>query len=755
MTIRFLVCIGLCFSLFFQWVGHIQAAETDLTVVGNVTLTLRSEPYYFTNITVEDGAVLHIDPGVRIQLAAGATISVHGSVIANGTEVQPIVLTGSVSDPWNQMHIFPEGYASFLNVDFDYFSQEILVENSSSAFDFDTFKDGKRNLILVKNTNPSKSLSYGNLTFINKDLGGGMEDNGMLFEGNFTDINLHDFSFQDPRLISQKYIIGIRVLGVTSTLEGNQIWFGNCPSTSTNDLVSKLINVFINLKYCATKPIPTVFIPGYGTSIDLARLANPDDHSISSNWHFVDSITPAYTHFLADLNTNQIQYQVAHYDWRLHIEEIVKSYLLPAIDRAKAISGSSKVHLVGHSYGGLVARQYIQGSAYRNDVASLVELGTPNLGAAKAYSVWQAGILPDDWSALENILRWYEYWERASKLSRTSLIHTYFPSVKDLLPIYPAIKYGNSFEDPHSFVQLNTTLFQLASSLSLLTSRVHVYSFYSSSEPTLEQLVVRGPPVSSNAIWQDGEPAIMQPNLEARGDGTVPVQSVALPSFSNTEVVGEHSLLPQVASAQVIHLLYPQLPVHSGPQKQNEAPHWFVFDCPIQVTITLPNGEKRSSDQQDGIGEVEKSDQLLWMFLPDQVGEYQIDIQALADTDVRFWVDAESVQMASLKKDEHWKTIYTTLRPQSPPSLPVEVSSNAEQSVSKVTFSLTLPHLSLLNFFYPAWRDTQIARQAIANKRYVAQEIGIQKQKSQKKIWPIAALISGIVLLILLAKRRE
>ena len=58
-----------------------------------------------------------------------------------------------------------------------------------------------------------------------------------------------------------------------------------------------------------------------------------------------------------------------------------------AIDEIKKITGSSKVILVGHSMGGLAAREYIR-SYYNhvpynntNDVAKLVTIGTPHLGS--------------------------------------------------------------------------------------------------------------------------------------------------------------------------------------------------------------------------------------------------------------------------------------------------------------------------------------------------------------------------------------
>jgi hypothetical protein len=55
--------------------------------------------------------------------------------------------------------------------------------------------------------------------------------------------------------------------------------------------------------------------------------------------------------------------------------------LMAAIDEAKAITGQSRVNLIAHSMGGLVARAYIEGPNYRDDVAALFTFGSPHLGS--------------------------------------------------------------------------------------------------------------------------------------------------------------------------------------------------------------------------------------------------------------------------------------------------------------------------------------------------------------------------------------
>lgn len=64
--------------------------------------------------------------------------------------------------------------------------------------------------------------------------------------------------------------------------------------------------------------------------------------------------------------------------------EIYKRYLIPAIDRARGMSGQPRVDLVANSMGGLVARYYINSPDYRKDVRTLVMIASPARGSFAA-----------------------------------------------------------------------------------------------------------------------------------------------------------------------------------------------------------------------------------------------------------------------------------------------------------------------------------------------------------------------------------
>ena len=61
------------------------------------------------------------------------------------------------------------------------------------------------------------------------------------------------------------------------------------------------------------------------------------------------------------------------------------------IEEIKDICDCNKVDLIAHSMGGLVARAYIEGDNYQNDVDQLIFLATPHLGSSKAYLMWEGG----------------------------------------------------------------------------------------------------------------------------------------------------------------------------------------------------------------------------------------------------------------------------------------------------------------------------------------------------------------------------
>lgn len=78
------------------------------------------------------------------------------------------------------------------------------------------------------------------------------------------------------------------------------------------------------------------------------------------------------------------------YDWRKDISG-TKNFLDEAIQQIKTQTGSSKVDIIAHSMGGLVARNYIADASKALNVRKLFTLGTPHLGSVDSLKAIRYG----------------------------------------------------------------------------------------------------------------------------------------------------------------------------------------------------------------------------------------------------------------------------------------------------------------------------------------------------------------------------
>jgi len=114
--------------------------------------------------------------------------------------------------------------------------------------------------------------------------------------------------------------------------------------------------------------------------------------------------TDIYSSMISALKTQSNDVRVFPFDWRLDLA-VSADKLSHYVERTLAETKSTKVILVGHSMGGLVARDYVvRGGATK--VKATISLATPWLGSPMAYRAleygWDLGMkLPGTrWSAL-------------------------------------------------------------------------------------------------------------------------------------------------------------------------------------------------------------------------------------------------------------------------------------------------------------------------------------------------------------------
>ncbi len=121
---------------------------------------------------------------------------------------------------------------------------------------------------------------------------------------------------------------------------------------------------------------PVILIPGIGGTVNWDLMIGG---LFTDNWklmsHTYDGILEAFRNMGYEEGKDLF---VCYYDWRQKNADSAKDFLKPLIAKANTINGTTKVDIVAHSMGGILARSYIQSNEYANDVDNLIMIGTPN-----------------------------------------------------------------------------------------------------------------------------------------------------------------------------------------------------------------------------------------------------------------------------------------------------------------------------------------------------------------------------------------
>ncbi|WP_052045279.1 lipase family alpha/beta hydrolase [Caloranaerobacter azorensis] len=293
---------------------------------------------------------------------------------------------------------------------------------------------------------------------------------------------------------------------------------------------------------------PIVFIPGLFGSIGSDIIPGTGEFRFGPAEY-------VYRPIIEDLN--KLGYRldenlfIAFYDWRKENIYSAQKYLIPVIKKAKQNTKKEKVNIICHSMGGIVARAYIQSDFYENDVDKLIMISTPNSGAVNAYYFWAGGELP--YKEYSDNLFFKILWEGFiwilkiihGEKDNLSLLHNYFPSVKDLLPSneygdYLFIEKNNKFIRFIPVSQINSK----NEFLNILNKKIYemyqkgikVYLIAGTGKQTRKYLCVEKP--SKSKRWFDGKPKYEVYTMN--GDGTVTEDSVYTVYGDRYKIKGDH-----------------------------------------------------------------------------------------------------------------------------------------------------------------------------------------------------------------------
>lgn len=347
------------------------------------------------------------------------------------------------------------------------------------------------------------------------------------------------------------------------------------------------------LRGVKTKPDPVVIIPGILGSWEK-----------NGKW-LLDPILHTYDNLIDTFVANgYVEGQTIFrfpYDWK-QSNSITAVQLKNKIAGIKAVCGCSKVDLVGHSMGGLVAATYIESINYQHDVDQLFLVATPLSGSPKAYKAWEGGEMDFSGGAANWFLN--THFKNEARHAGYKTVFEYIRgkpvnSIQELLPVnhnYLSVSISSTLVFPNGY-PYNFFLVDLINKFDTIhTSGVTVKTILAD---TKNMSTIGGFIVASSTkpgLWEHGQPGA---TIFNDGDNTVPRWSIE--SVSPIDKEFDYVDHTGVASTSTPYLFKEM--TDSDPQViigkvYDPVLSLLSFEVlsPIDIQITAPDGRKLGKD---------------------------------------------------------------------------------------------------------------------------------------------------------------
>ncbi|MFZ2484480.1 MAG: hypothetical protein WAW81_00855, partial [Minisyncoccia bacterium] len=381
------------------------------------------------------------------------------------------------------------------------------------------------------------------------------------------------------------------------------------------------------------------------------------------------------------------------------------------------------------SMGGLVARQHIQSSLYENDVDQLIFLGTPHMGAPKAYLMWEAG--ENDLGRINRLTKIRLSLEAEIKGygSLFDYIHLFpIDSVSQLLPTYSYINDEDSISSrvyPNNHPR-NRFLEDLNNNLPvLLNSGVEILNVAGDDETdnTLIGFEV-AEAASETPLWNHGKPLGFNlvniilgsiPGFKrGAGDSTVPLDSASFIVASPTILKTDHSDLPTAAEGLVYAELTGQeaSTLITGLDSLDARILYIQLLSPVDMVIVAPDGKRIGKNFQTGqdLNEIPGafysgySTEDEYVTIPNPLnGEYKIETQG-TDNGGEYTVVASYISDATSTES----SFVGQTTPGLVTSVELEIDNEHPENIEIMPTDVTLPQILISSPVYKDYLRSEI-----------------------------------------------
>lgn len=566
------------FLILLAAVFHFSAAEGRAATVEIVEDTnWRENRTIEDTIIIKEGKVLTVGEGVVLEFKQGGSINAYGDLIVKGAESSPVVFFRELPRAGEARWAYYITIGANSHSSFEY----LIMKRSGGYFEGGSLMPGMRirgavtmtDSLITENTWALEMRDKGTLFMRNCDIYGNNSTWGLQVVGNDAVADVSENYWGND---SGPLYYGFNEAGTGEYIKGKNISF---------------------IPWVQKGKRPVVLVPGLGGSFNFKRFFGG---ATTDSWILLPprgSLAELKREFEHSGYQEGRDLFLGFYDWRLPSAESSTFDLVPVIQEAKAKSGFKEIDVVAHSFGGIIARSYIQGQSYQYDVRNLVTMGTPHQGASQAYLFAEGGTLPPNWSPLLYAYLWYEKKEKGQ--ADLEYIRDHISSVFELLPTYDFLRdiSTGGLKSTSDMLHYNQRLGELNENLSVLSSRVRTHFIAGTGYFTLDEISAREHRPEDGEYWVDGvpDPPVPAPGSEA-GDGTVLVKSAHPENWqgNKTTIENSHSGLPLASSETIARALDIKLGTETFSDSLGDF-MMFLFASPVSVKIYDQRGRELSA----------------------------------------------------------------------------------------------------------------------------------------------------------------
>lgn len=354
-------------------------------------------------------------------------------------------------------------------------------------------------------------------------------------------------------------------------------------------------------------PPPTtkmVFIPGFGATWNSELIMNCQPGTGNELWTLNPLAKQIYNPLLQNLKNSNVTVLPLYYDWRRTPIQ-TSGYLASLIQSSR--QSNEKVNLLAHSFGGLVARAYIDQTQNDSQIDTMLTVGTPHKGIVESYLPWAGGNIPE-WIASNLLLRFgiesaLHFCASNKSITPLDAIHLYSPSAERLLPTFDYLRDKSSRQLKPNSKMFYKNNWLLQSNFSFPYYGIHMGTLAGTDQRTLKELSVKQPRLKDirNKLWIDGEP--YTETWTDQGDNTVLLSSAQLPNAINKTLRLSHNAL--VMAPQGIEAIRNYFRILSPAVRLNTTTYTEPADGLILMadaaSFSVANADMTITADQDGI----------------------------------------------------------------------------------------------------------------------------------------------------------